>query len=88
MLSGCISVFAAWAQRIKGLGAEQLHAGESSLPPLMVAAYGGALVTRAAARRAFEQKRRAMGAVDVIAELGPTVDDLFDYSTSRRQPEV
>lgn len=54
MLSGCISVFAAWAMRNAGVSKEQLHGGDGSsggggegtVPPLMVAAYGGCLTTR------------------------------------------
>lgn len=95
VLSGCIAVFAAWAQRSAGVPAERLHSGNggsegsrggsdsgasSSLPPLMLAAYGGALVTRRAAARAFKRRRRAMGATDLIEDLGPTVDELLDSS--------
>lgn len=113
VLSGCIAVFAAWAQRTAGVPAERLHesssggdgadgdsapgssgeggkdsssggkvAGSSGVPPLMLASYGGSLVTRAAAARAFERRRRAMGATDLIEDLGPTVDALFDSPRS------
>ena len=43
----------------------------------VVAAYAGCLVTRVAARAAFERKRRSMLATDVIEELGETMQRLF-----------
>ena len=45
-----------------------------NLSPLMLAAYGGCLTTKIASRRAFQRHGRAMGANDVIAELGGTID--------------
>ncbi len=42
-----------------------------------LAAYAGCLVTRVAARAAFDKKRRSMLATDVIEELGDTMQRLF-----------
>ena len=48
-----------------------------------VAAYAGCLVTRVAARAAFERKRRSMLATDVIEELGETMQRLFPICETR-----
>jgi len=46
-----------------------------------LAAYAGCLVTRVAARAAFDKKRRSMLASDVIDELGDTMQRLFPVET-------
>ena len=46
-----------------------------------LAAYAGCLVTRVAARAAFDKKRRSMLATDVIEELGDTMQRLFPVET-------
>jgi ATP-dependent NAD(P)H-hydrate dehydratase len=46
-----------------------------------LAAYAGCLVTRVAARAAFDKKRRSMLATDVINELGGTMQRLFPVET-------
>ena len=46
-----------------------------------LAAYAGCLVTRVAARAAFDKKRRSMLASDVIEELGDTMQRLFPVET-------
>ena len=46
-----------------------------------LAAYAGCLVTRVAARAAFDKKRRSMLATDVIDELGETMQRLFPVET-------
>lgn len=69
VLSGCIASFVAWAGRSGLLQSEERSA-------LVTAAYGGCLVTRLASRAAFAKHGRSMGATDVIAELGRTVDEL------------
>ena len=46
-----------------------------------LAAYAGCLVTRVAARAAFDSKRRSMLASDVIEELGDTMQRLFPVET-------
>ena len=46
-----------------------------------LAAYAGCLVTRVAARAAFDRKRRSMLASDVIEELGDTMQRLFPVET-------
>jgi len=46
-----------------------------------LAAYAGCLVTRVAARAAFDKKRRSMLASDVIDELGETMQRLFPVET-------
>jgi ATP-dependent NAD(P)H-hydrate dehydratase len=72
VLAGTIAAFAAWARGADGGWGR--GASPVDLSPLMVAAYSGCLVTRVAARRAYAAKGRAMGAPDLIAELGPTLD--------------
>jgi ATP-dependent NAD(P)H-hydrate dehydratase len=78
VLSGTIAAYVAWAQRAAGVERGSLgEAGASpveGVPPLVLAAYAGCATTRAAARAAFRARGRAMGAGDVIEQLGPVVD--------------
>ena len=46
-----------------------------------LAAYAGCLVTRVAARAAFDKKRRSMLASDIIESLGDTMQRLFPVET-------
>lgn len=55
----------------------QTHPSLAPSAVSVVAAYAGCLVTRVAARAAFERKRRSMLATDVIEELGETMQRLF-----------
>lgn len=77
VLSGTIATFTAWAQRSRGFDKDELH-GQSShagaVPPLLLAAYGGCLTTRLASKKAFGLKGRAMGAVDLMYQLGNAID--------------
>ena len=68
ILSGCIATFIAWNMRSKDLDSSQREA------IITKCAYAGCFVTRRAAKHAFEKKGRAMGATDMIAELGPIID--------------
>lgn len=70
VLAGCIAAFAAWASTA------QNKAEDDKRAMLPVAAYGACLVVREAARRAFQDKGRSMGAPDIMHQLGRTVDDL------------
>lgn len=75
VLSGTIASFMAWAQRERGVGRDELHSSKTEpVPPLLLAAYGGCTTTRLASRRAFKAKGRAMGAVDLMYELGSAID--------------
>ncbi|ACO63890.1 hypothetical protein MICPUN_82051 [Micromonas commoda] len=89
VLAGSIATFLAWATRSKEaeraiarridvegdhVEGDLIAAGDG---PDVVAAYAGCLVTRVAARAAFERKRRSMLATDVIEELGETMQRLF-----------
>ena len=83
VLSGCIATYAAWAQRAAGASRDQLHSGGGDgLPPLLAAAYAGCLTTRRASKRAFVRQRRAMGATDLLAELGAVADELAEQGRS------
>lgn len=84
VLSGTIAAFVAWSRRSNNnsttdsTSSKDLKSESGSapvLPPLIAAAYGGCFVTRVASRRAFIKHGRAMGASDVIAELGSTIDE-------------
>lgn len=83
VLSGSIAAFMSWAVNYgetHGLkGASQYPGG---LPPVLLAAYGGCLTSRHAARAAYAKKRRSMVAGDVIEELGDAVDSLFDQGNA------
>ena len=78
VLSGCIAAFTSWAVNHGGhkLGGKADY--PESLPPTVLAAYGGCLTARTAAGAAFAKRRRSMLAGDVIEELGDAVDWLFD----------
>ena len=60
-----------------GDGRAETHPSLAPSAVSVVAAYAGCLVTRVAARAAFERKRRSMLATDVIEELGETMQRLF-----------
>jgi ATP-dependent NAD(P)H-hydrate dehydratase len=66
VLTGCIATFIAW------------NARSSADVDLAPSALAGCVVARRASRRAFEAKGRAMGATDVIEELGRVINDLED----------
>lgn len=81
VLSGTIATYIAWCStRIasnlsKNTEKHQYTTSDGkTISPLMLAAYGGCLTTRLASRHAFEKQGRAMGATDVIAELGRSID--------------
>jgi ATP-dependent NAD(P)H-hydrate dehydratase len=78
VLSGTIATYIAWCStRVSSNATKQQHYTTSDgqiISPLMLAAFGGCLTTRIASRHAFEKQGRAMGASDVIAELGRTID--------------
>ena len=79
VLSGCIAAFTSWAANFgEQHGLASATGYPEGLPPTMLAAYGGCLTARTAAKAAFGKKRRSMLAGDVIEELGDTVDQLFD----------
>jgi NAD(P)H-hydrate repair Nnr-like enzyme with NAD(P)H-hydrate dehydratase domain len=46
---------------------------------MLRACYSGCLVTRRASHKAFTRRGRAMGAEDIIYELGPVVDQLASH---------
>jgi ATP-dependent NAD(P)H-hydrate dehydratase len=78
--SGAIATFVAWAQAAdktsNGLVCIEDDDSESvQVDALLVAAYGGCATTRLAARRAFKRKGRAMGATDLLEDLGLVVDE-------------
>ncbi|KAL6767531.1 hypothetical protein ACKKBF_B35600 [Auxenochlorella protothecoides x Auxenochlorella symbiontica] len=74
VLSGCLAAFMAWMQR-----GQESWAGDGTRqgpPAALLACYGSSLIVRKAAHRAYACKGRAMGAPDLIDQLGPVVDDL------------
>jgi ATP-dependent NAD(P)H-hydrate dehydratase len=78
VLSGTIATYIAWCStRVASTTDRKQHYSTSdgkTVPPLMLAAYGGCLTARIASRHAFQKQGRAMGATDVMAELGRTID--------------
>lgn len=83
VLTGCMATFWAWTTQHlirDGRGNEE---GVELLPgvtPCMLASFGGCLTARKAAQLAFERKKRAMQANDVIADVGRAVEELWDKS--------
>lgn len=82
VLSGCIAAFVAWAVKGGALPPPSSSSsgidGTSISKVLIAAAFGGAMVTRRASKKAFEVEKRAMGATHVIDQLGRAVEELFD----------
>ena len=72
VLAGTTGVFVAWAMAAAR--------SKEAAPELPLAAYGACLVTRAAAARAFEVRKRSMVAGDLIGELGAAVEALAPWS--------
>lgn len=69
VLCGTIAAFFSWCNASPGV-----NANGTGVPVAVLAAYGGCFTTRRASRLAFSKHGRAMGATDVMAELGRTVD--------------
>ncbi|CAI5702847.1 unnamed protein product [Peronospora effusa] len=72
VLCGSIGTFAAWAKHAEPDGFEG--------NPLLLAAFGGSLVTRASASLAFVKHQRAMTAPDVLHNLGKAFVKAFPDS--------
>jgi ATP-dependent NAD(P)H-hydrate dehydratase len=53
---------------------------------MVLAAYGGCLVTRTACAYAFASKKRAMVASDMLMQLGNAMEMLFSEATNQQGP--
>jgi len=80
VMAGVISAFQIWAQQ---QGEKRKESDKHKLPPLVVAAFGGCLVTRLAARDAFSQKGRALLAADVMDTVPHVAAGLFPVEKSQ-----
>jgi NAD(P)H-hydrate repair Nnr-like enzyme with NAD(P)H-hydrate dehydratase domain len=63
--AGCAAAFLCWAR----LHARKHPEEQLGLSPLLLGAYGGSVVMRAASQLAFEEKGRSMLAGDIIPHL-------------------
>ena len=79
-MSGAIATFYGWATEALKADNEDAKKATEKLSATVLAAYGGTLTARLAAKAAFAKRKRSMIAVDLIEELGFAVDDLFDKS--------
>jgi ATP-dependent NAD(P)H-hydrate dehydratase len=79
VLSGAIATFAAWVTSARCLESKKQPKGEDFIDAMLRACYSGCLVTRRASHKAFTRRGRAMGAEDIIYELGPVVDQLASH---------
>ncbi|MEW5297269.1 MAG: hypothetical protein WDW36_000490 [Sanguina aurantia] len=80
ILAGVVATFAAWAASFWDIAGRQ----QDTVPdmnPMMLAAYGGCLVTRTAAAYAFAKRKRSMVAGDMLETLGSAMEMLFDHSS-------
>ena len=85
VVSGAVAAFLAAERTRRSSGVPEDDDGESEdeygVSPLRLrrhlAAVGGCLVTRAAARRAFEKRKLATLAGDVVEELGPAMEEAW-----------
>ncbi|KAK2078893.1 hypothetical protein QBZ16_002583 [Prototheca wickerhamii] len=73
-LGGCVAAFLGWIRRGKRDDPADAESQEPS--PYLLACYGAATIVRRAAKAAYEAKGRAMGAPDVVDQLGPVVDEM------------
>ncbi|CAK0739311.1 hypothetical protein CVIRNUC_001155 [Coccomyxa viridis] len=76
VLSGSTAAFLSWALQYgqeKGIG-QDASKYPLGLSPYVLAAWGACTIARNAAARAYEKKGRSMLALDVIEELGGSVD--------------
>eukprot|EP00242_Pyramimonas_sp_CCMP2087_P011591 CAMPEP_0198221596 /NCGR_PEP_ID=MMETSP1445-20131203/84338_1 /TAXON_ID=36898 /ORGANISM="Pyramimonas sp., Strain CCMP2087" /LENGTH=353 /DNA_ID=CAMNT_0043899801 /DNA_START=233 /DNA_END=1294 /DNA_ORIENTATION=+ len=75
ILAGTVAVFWAWTRAAVKAGRVPLLRTPDMQPA--ISAYAACAVVRRAQMYAFEKHRRAMGAGDVIAELGPVMQEVF-----------
>lgn len=73
VMAGAVGAYASWAQLH-----DCMPGGECpmSFPPMLLAAYGGALVTREASTAAFNKKRHGLRAGDLLQYLPAAVYDI------------
>lgn len=76
VLAGSIAAFYTWASRAKPQGGGTTSA-ENAISSSVLACFGGCLMTRLAARHAFEVKGRGLLASDMIESLVPVGSKLF-----------
>lgn len=76
VLSGAIATFVAWVTSPRCLERKTQPKDEEFTDAMLRACYSGCLVTRRASHNAFKKRGRAMGAQDIICELGPVIDQL------------
>lgn len=81
VLAGVLGTFLAWAALAEGraavAGAQGAHRTPPTADALLAACWGATHVTRAAARRAWNAKRRGMLTPDVLAALPEAFEDVF-----------
>lgn len=82
ILSGVVATFAAWAVSFWDTAHKQQDTFVPDINPMMLAAYGGCLVTRTAAAYAFANKKRSMVAGDMLETLGNAMEMLFDHQST------
>ncbi|KAE9356697.1 hypothetical protein PF008_g3497 [Phytophthora fragariae] len=75
VLSGAIGTFSAWTKHL------DLSNVDFTGNPLLLAAYGGSLVTRASASLAFDEHQRSMTAPDVLHNVGKGFVKVFPNSS-------
>lgn len=81
LLAGIIATFVAWTLSFMESAKRSDEAVVMpEINPMILAAYGGCLVTRTASAYAFGQRKRSMVAGDVIESIGQAVELLFDHS--------
>lgn len=80
-MTGCIATFMAWTfQHLEKEGKAPDTELLQGVSPTMLACYSGCLTARKAAQLAFQQKKRAMQAGDVITHVGDASEELWDKS--------
>merc|ERR1719223_40733 len=76
VLAGCIGTFVAWNSILYGANAASADDEDEERGDFLLSCWSACCVTKRATRAAFEKKRRAMTAPDVLEEIGPVLDDM------------
>lgn len=88
VLAGCIGCFVSWTTHEQKMyevllitdlpSCRKPLPGDPALPPMILAAYGGCLLTRLASADAFKTHKRAMVAHDLLAFIGSNFNATFE----------
>lgn len=78
VLAGCVGTFVAWDSILHGSNGANVDVDEDDEEggDLLLSCWSACCVTKRSTKAAFEKKRRAMTAPDVLEEIGPALEDM------------